>query len=50
MFNQNSKQNDLYELKLMPLITDPQSMAHKFSYLFQYLFIFGPLSYIIIYL
>jgi hypothetical protein len=35
----------------MPLITYPQSKAHKLSYLFQYLFIiFRPLSYIIIYL
>jgi hypothetical protein len=34
----------------MPLIVDFQSKAHKLSYLFQYLFIFQPLSYIIIYL
>lgn len=34
----------------MPLVTYLQSKAHKLSYLFQYLFIFQPLSYIIIYL
>jgi hypothetical protein len=34
----------------MHLIKYPQNKAHKLSYLFQYLFIFWPLSYIIIYL